>query len=402
MHGTRGATAGRESLAIRRALVVVQIALSVALLFGSFLFARTLHNVLSVDPGFHADGVLVADLNLTTLKLPADRLAVVNGDVIDRIRAVPGVQSAATVAIVPLSGSSGSNEVWPESDRARNFTSLINSAGSGYFSTLQVPLVAGRDFDERDTPQSTPVAIVNETFAAKLGGNTAALGQRFTRERTPRQPEKTYEIVGVAKNSNYQTLIEDPHPVACYADRQGTIDGYLRLVIRSSLPAAVTTSAITAALANADRRIEVRYTVFPTMIRDTLIQQTLLAWLSGGFAALAAILTMVGLYGLVAYTVSRRTAEIGIRIALGATAANVVRPLLRETGVLLVIGTACGVGLALAGGPAAAALLYRVEPYDLRMLGAAVLLLGIIAAVASFVPARRATRIEPVAALRAE
>ena len=138
------------------------------------------------------------------------------------------------------------------------------------------------------------------------------------------------------------------------------------------------------------------------MIRDTLVQQTLLAWLSGGFAALAAILTMVGLYGLVAYTVSRRTGEIGIRIALGATAANVVTPLLQETGVLLVIGAACGIGLALAGGPTAAALLYKVEPYDLRMLGAAVLLLGIIAAVACVVPARRATRIEPVAALRAE
>ena len=366
------------------------------------LFARTLHNVLSVDPGFHADDVVVAELNLTTLKLPADRLAVVRRDVMDRIRAVPGVQSAATVSIVPLSGSSGSNEVWPEGDRSRNFESLINSAGSGYFSALQVPLVAGRDFDERDTPQSMPVAIVNETFAAKVGGNAAAIGRRFTRERTPRNPEKTYEIVAVAKDSSYSSLTEDPHPVACYADSQGTIGGYARLVIRSSLPATATTSAITAALANTDRRIEVSYSVFPTMIRDTLVQQRLLAWLSGGFAALAAILTVVGLYGLVAYTVSRRTGEIGIRIALGATAANVVNLLLREMGVLLVIGTICGVGLALAGGPAAAALLFRVEPYDLPLLAAAVGLLGTIAIAASVVPARRATRIEPTVALRTE
>ncbi len=402
MHGARGMTAGRESLAIRRTLVVVQIALSVALLFASFLFARTLRNVLSVDPGFHADGVLVAELNLTTLRLPADRLAVVRHDVMDRIRALPGVQSAATVSVVPLSGSSGSNEVWPEGDRSRNFESLINSAGSGYFSTLQVPLVAGRDFDERDIPQSMPVAIVNETFAAKLGGNAAAIGQRFTRERTPRNPEKTYEIVGVVKDSSYSSLTEDPHPVACYADNQGTIGSYARLLVRSTLPATAVTSAITAALANADRRIEVSYAVFPTMIRDTVVQQTLLAWLSGGFGALAAILTMVGLYGLVAYTVSRRTGEIGIRIALGATAADVVNLLLREMGVLLVIGAACGVVLALAGGPTAAALLYRVEPYDLPMLAAAVTLLGTIALAASFVPARRATRIEPVAALRTE
>jgi ABC-type antimicrobial peptide transport system permease subunit len=138
------------------------------------------------------------------------------------------------------------------------------------------------------------------------------------------------------------------------------------------------------------------------MIRDTFVQQKLVAALSGGFAALAAILTMVGLYGLVAYTVSRRTPEIGLRMALGATAANVVSLLLRETGVLLLIGIACGIALSLAGGPTAGALLFGIEPYDPGTLGAAVGLLAGIAVVASFVPARRATRIEPTVALRTE
>jgi predicted permease len=400
--GARGTTSGRESRAIRRGLVIVQMALSLALLVASFLFARTLSNVLGVDPGFRAEGLTVAEINLTKLKLPADHVAVAVGDVIDRIRAIPGVESASTVAVVPISGSSGSNAVWPESDRSRSFESLINSAGSGFFSTMKVPMVAGRDFDQRDTPQSVPVAIVNETFAAKLGGNAAAIGQRFTRERTPRNPEKTYEIVGVVKNSSYMSVTEPPSPVACYADGQRSPEPDVQLVIRSSLPATTTTSAITAALANTDRRIEVSYVVLSTMIGDTLLQQKLLAALSGGFGALAAILTMVGLYGLVSYTVSRRTGEIGIRMALGATARDVVKLFLIEIGVLLAIGTACGLGLALAGGPTAAALLFRVEPYDPAILAAAVALLGTIALLASIVPARRATRIEPVVALRAE
>ncbi len=400
--GARGATAGRESLAIRRTLVIVQMALSLALLVASFLFARTLNNVLGVDPGFRAEGLTVAEINLTKLKLPADRVAVVVGDIIDRIRAIPGVESAATVAVVPISGSSGSNEVWPERDRSRNFESLINSAGSGFFSTMKIQMVAGRDFDQRDTPQSVPVAIVNETFAAKLGGSAAAIGQRFTRERTPRSPEKTYEIVGIVRDSRYMSVIEAPSPVACYADAQRSPEADEQLVIRSSLPLTATTSAITAALANTDRRIEVNYAVLSTMIGDTLLQQKLLAALSVGFGALAAILTMVGLYGLVAYTVSRRTGEIGIRMALGATARDVVKLFLIEIGVLLAIGTACGIGLALAGGPTAAALLFGVKPYDPATLAAAVAVLATIALVASVVPARRATRIEPVDALRAE
>ena len=173
-------------------------------------------------------------------------------------------------------------------------------------------------------------------------------------------------------------------------------------MVRSPLTSAAATAAITAALASLDRRIEVRYSVMPTMIRDTLVQDRLLAGLSGGFGGLAALLTMVGLYGLVAYSVTRRTGEIGIRMALGATPRDIARLLLGETGVLLAIGAVCGIGLAIAGGRAASALLFRVTPSDPVTLAAAVALLAVIAIAASYVPTRRATRIEPVAALRAD
>jgi predicted permease len=400
--GARGATAGREPLTLRRGLVVVQIALSLALLFGSLLFARTLHNVLGVNPGFRADGLVVAELNLTALNIPAGRRPSAHREWIDRIRAVPGVQSAATVAVVPISGDAGGNDVWPEHERARGFNTFVNFIGRRFFETLDVPLLAGRDVDDRDTPASVPVAIVNETFAARLGGTAGAIGRRFTREATPGTPETTFEIVGVARNSNYRTLKEEPYPVAYYPDTQGRDSRHIRMIVRTSVPPASATSAITAALANADPRIKVTYGVLPTMIHDTLVQDRLLAALSGGFGGLAALLTVVGLYGLISYTVTRRTGEIGIRMALGATGRDISRLLLRETGLLLAVGIVCGIALALAGGRTAATLLFGVAPYDPATLAGAAGLLGAIALAASYGPARRATRIDPVTALRAD
>jgi putative ABC transport system permease protein len=398
----RGATATGETLSLRRALVVVQIALSVGLLFGALLFARTLYNAASVDPGFRPDGLLAATLNLTRVDIPAEHRAGYRTELIERIRAVPGIQSAAFAAIIPMSGDSAGNDVWPEGKPGERFNMRNNSVGPGYFATMSLPLLAGRDFDNRDVETSVPVAIVDEPFAARLGGAHAAIGRRFTREATPGGPEKTFEIVGVVRPSIYGSLKEEPFPVVYYAATQGRASRFVRTVVRSSLPAESITPAISAALAAADRRIEVTYALMPIMIRDTLVQDRLLAALSGGFGGLAALLTMVGLYGVVAYSVTRRTGEIGLRMALGATPAGIARMLLRETGWLLAIGTVCGIGLAVAGGRAAAALLFRVTPSDPLMLAAAVGVLTAIAMLASYAPARRATRIEPVAALRAD
>ena len=399
---TRGGSAGRESVALRRGLVVVQIALSVALLFGSLLFARTLMNVLNVDPGFKAEGLTHAEIDSTRVGLAADQRAAHQQRVRDRILAVPGILGASEVAVVPISGNTGGNDVWPEADRTRQFNTFVNMVGSGYFAVLGVPFSAGRDFDARDRPASAPVVIVNESFAAKLGGAAAAVGQRITREETPRTPAKTFEIVGVVRDSNYQTLKEDPYPTMYYAARQDDAGSYTELMVRSALTPAATTAALTAALADVDPRIGVTYTIVPTMIHDTLVQERLLAALSSGFGALAVILTMVGLYGLVAYSVTRRSTEIGVRMALGATRGDILRLVLRETCLLLAIGVATGIALALAAGPAAASLLFRVTPYDPVALVAAVGALGLVALTASYLPARAATRIEPIVALRAD
>jgi ABC-type antimicrobial peptide transport system permease subunit len=267
---------------------------------------------------------------------------------------------------------------------------------------MRIVVLAGRDFDGRDVPESPPVAIVDERFAAKLGGAEAAIGRRFTRETTPGGAEKTFDIVGVVRSSTYNSPKEDPSPVVFYAATQGRASQRARILVRSAMADASVAPAITAALAHLDRRIEVGYSVLPAMMRDTLVQDRLLASLSGGFGLIAALLTTVGLYGLVAYSVTRRTAEIGIRMAFGATRRDIARLLLGETGVLLALGAVCGMGVAVAGGRAAAALLFRVAPHDPASLAGAVGLLAVIAAGATYLPARRATRIEPVTALRAD
>jgi predicted permease len=399
----RGATSSREAVGLRRALVIAQVALSVVLLFGSLLFARSLRNLVTMDPGFRADGIVTASITFRRLALPEERRAAFRLDLLDRVRALPGVQAAATTRIIPVSGSSTGNIVWPDGDPSRQFGSNFNWVGRGYFATLGTPMTAGRDFGEADTPQSVRVAIVNEMFASAIARQGApVVGTRFTKEATPSSPPATFEIVGVVKNAKYADLKEDDEPVAFLSDGQDGDWAYAHMVIRSSLPPESVTAAITRTLAAVDPRIGVAYGVLKTDMHDSLVRERLLADLSGGFGALAAILTLVGLYGLIAYTVTRRTNEIGVRMALGAGRAAIARLILRETGLLLAVGAVVGTGLALAGGRAASTLLFGVGPYDPATLLLALTALAGIALAASYAPVRRATRIEPVAALRAE
>jgi predicted permease len=388
---------------LRRGLVVAQVALSVVLLFGSLLFATSLRNLVTTDPGFNPDGIVTAVLNFNRLDLPVERRAAFQREVLDRLRALPGVQAAATTRIIPVSGSSAGNTVWPEGDRSRQFDPRLNWVGRGYFAALDTPFVAGRDFTDADTLESQPVAIVNDAFASNIapwGG--AVVGRRFTQQATPSGPARTFEIVGIVRNATYADLKEGVIPVAFLSDAQRNPGSYMQVVIRSALPSGTITPAVTRVLADIDPRIGVAYGVLSTAIRDTVGRERLLATLSGGFGVLAAILTLAGLYGLIAYTVTRRTNEIGIRMALGAGRGAIARLILRETSVLLAIGAALGVVLALAGGRAASTLLFGVRPYDPLALLLSLAALAAIAFIASYAPARRAMKIEPVTALRAD
>jgi putative ABC transport system permease protein len=401
----RSQTAGRDGVALRRALVVCQIALSLVLLVGAFLFARSLQNLLTLDPGFRGEGVIVAEIDMRHLGMPVAGRRQTRRDLLARVAALPGVESVAQVTIVPISGNGWGNDVWADAGASRKAVSAaFNQASAGYFTTLRIPVLAGRDFDDAvDTPSAPPVAIVNEAFARAVlnGGNP--VGARFTVEATPTRPERTFHVIGLVRDTKYMTLREDIGAGVYVAESQDPQPRpWARVVVRSSLPPETVTAAITRSLVEWNPRIGVEYSLLTSQIADTLVRERLMATLSGFFGVLAAVLTLVGLYGVIAYTVARRTKEIGIRMALGATSGRVVAMILREAGLLVALGIVGGLLLARAGGHAATTLLFGLEPGDPVALGVAVAGLTAVALVASYAPARRAAKIEPNTALRSD
>ena len=311
----RGLTAGRERLALRRVLVTLQIALSLLLLAVALLFTRTLTNLLAVDPGFAQDGVIVTVLDLRPLKVPAPQRQALRAEALERVRAVAGVEAAADVSVVPVSGNSWGNQVWLESDAAPvPVSSLFNRVSSGYFATLGIPLVAGRDFNDADTVESPAVAIVNETFVRTVAHGVNPIGRRVKREVTPTQPEMAFEIVGVVRDAKYIDLRQEPLPVVFVAARQNREPGeFQQVIVRSTLPPASLTAALTAALRDFSPNVVVSFSILKEQIRETVVRERLMATLSGFFGFVAAVLAMVGLYGVIclhggaAYERDRRT-----------------------------------------------------------------------------------------------
>jgi predicted permease len=398
----RGLTATRERFALRRALVTLQIALSLLLLAVALLFTRTLTNLLAVDPGFAQDGVIVMTVDLRRLKVPIPQRHALRAEILSSVRGTAGVQSAAEVSIVPVSGSSWSNNVWMDGrDAAVPVNALFNRVSSGYFATLGIPLVAGRDFSEADAVNSPPVAIVNETFVRTVAQGVNPIGHRVRREATPYQPEEAYEIVGVVRDAKYIDLRQEPLPVVFFAARQASEPGeYVRLMVRSTVLPSASTGALTAAIGELSPQAVVSFDILKEKVRETVVRERLMATLSSFFGIVAALLAMVGLYGVIAYTVARRTNEIGVRMALGAGRQDVLRMILAEAFVLTGIGIVTGLALALAGGSAASMLLFGLKAHDPATLAAAGAMLAVIAFAASYLPARAAARIDPMAALR--
>ncbi len=264
-------------------------------------------------------------------------------------------------------------------------------------------MAAGRDFSDADTPSTPLVAIVNSTFVRVVTNGQNPVGRRFKVEATPSRPETAYLVVGVVEDATYLELREDPYPVVFLALNQVPRPGeYQRIIVRSSMPQAAVTAGITETLQQLNPSVVVSFTSLKTQVLDTLARERLMATLSGFFGALAGLLAVIGLYGVISYTVARRTNEIGVRMALGASRAAVVRMIMREASLLIVIGIVLGTVLALATGRTASALLFGLESYDPGTLGISVFALALVALAASYLPARAAATIEPVVALRVE
>jgi putative ABC transport system permease protein len=402
--GGRGLTAGRERFGLRRALVVVQVALSLVLLTGALLFTRSLNKLLTLDTGFRQEGLLMTQIGVGRLNLPPERRWALRQEVLDRLKVIPGVKAVTDTTVVPLSGNSSGNAVWMDGANAQQKIDPGRSwIGPDYFKALETPLLAGREFNERDTATAPYVAIVNESFARQLLNGANPVGRRFWMEARPTAPETLYEIVGQVKDTKYLKLHDTAGPLIflSIAQEQRFLP-FGQLMIRSDLPQAEITAAVTRVLTEINPAITISFQDFKTMIEGSLLRERLLATLSGFFGLLALLLALIGLYGMLAYSVTSRTNEIGIRMALGAQARNVRWLIMREALLLLLTGVALGLPLIVAVKRLAATLLYGLTPTDPVSLGLATLLLLVVALVASYLPAQRAAKVDPLTALRHE
>jgi predicted permease len=398
---SRGLTAGRERFGLRRALVVSQVALSCVLLVGALLFVRSLHNLLTVDAGFQQSGILITGLDLTPLDLPKERRQPFQQELLEKVRNIPGVESAAGASLVPISGNSWNNNVRIPGVQYGNV--YLNSVTPGYFATMGTPFMAGRDFTERDTISAPRIAIVNQVFASRYLHGVNPIGATFRMDAWPGATDYSYEIVGLVENTKYRELREQFEPLAFFpAAQDESPDQFAGIVIRSSTSLGGILSAVRRTIAEISPAINIDSRIFQTQIHETLVRDRLMATLSGFFGGLAVLLATIGLYGVMAYMVVRRRNEIGIRIALGADRSQIVRMILREAGLLLVLGLAAGVALALAAGQAASALLFGLSANDPATYFMAVAALAAVALLASYLPARRAANLEPTIALREE
>jgi len=401
----RGLLSGRDRFSLRRTLVVVQVALSLVLLTGALLFTRSLNKLLTVDSGFRQEGILISQVNFADLNLPPERRLSFKQEVLDRIKTIPGVQSVTDTAIVPLSGDgAGNNAVWMDgTDEQNKLIANRNWIGPDYFKTLGTPLLAGREFNKHDTTIAPKVAIVNQSFVRQLLNGANPIGQRFWLEATAANPARLYEIVGEVKDTKYRKLSEEPSPIIfiAIAQEQGfSTEG--QFLIRSDRPQSEITAAVKQILDEINPAIKIRIQGFQTMIEDSILRERLLATLSGFFGVLALLLASIGLYGILSYGVVSRTQEIGIRMALGATRSGVLWLILREALLLIITGLVIGFPAVLAATRLIATLLFGLPPTDPFSLFAATLLLLTVGVVAGYLPALRATRIDPMAALRSE
>jgi putative ABC transport system permease protein len=401
--GSRGSTGGRERFSLRRILVVSQVALSVVLLMGALLFVRSLRNLTTLNVGFQQTGILITSVDFDRLHLPEERYTEYKRELVKHVQAMPGVESAANAMLVPFGGSTWNDEVINEGSDENAGSAWMNYLGPGYFKTIGTQLLAGRDFDDRDTATSVKVAIVNQAFMQKILKGADPLGKRFRIHEPPGKPRPLYEIVGLTKDNKFQNMHEEYLPFMYFpATQQEKPSPDDQILIRSSLPLASLMASMKQTIGDVNPGIDLDFKIFKTRIHDSLLQDQLMATLSGFFGFLAALLAAIGLYGVISYMVVQRTKEIGIRMAIGAERVDVLRLILREAGLLTITGLVIGAGLALGAAQAAKSLLYGLKPRDPLTLVAAVVVLSAVAAFASFWPAYRASKLDPLIALRYE
>jgi predicted permease len=335
--------------------------------------------------------------------LPKDRLRAFRKELLARVRAIPGVEAAASASTIPIAGRRYENVFLEGPEGRRKELAYSNKVSAGYFETLGTALVAGRDFDDRDTPTSPGVVVVNQAFVHKILPGTEPVGTTFRLEGVSGEPGPSVQVVGIVENTKYGDLREEFKPIVYVADsqqeRQPTFDPIL---IRSPMTPAALIPHVSRAIEAAHTDISFHFHDFQEQVRHSILQDRLMATLCGFFAILAAVLAVVGVYGVMSYSVAQRTVEIGIRLALGAARRSITALILREALLLLAAGLLLGLALTAAAGRVAGTMLFALQPGDPATLAAACVLLTAAACAAGYLPARRASRTDPLLTLRRE
>jgi len=350
------------------------------------------------------EGLMIMGVDISRLNYTNEQRAATYRTLLENVRATPGVDSASNTNVVPLSGN-GWNDMFeiPGRPAHGHSVSWFSSVSAGYFQTMGAALVAGRDFDEHDTTASAEVAIVNEEFCRKFLNGANPLGLAIHLMNGPGEPDDRFQIVGLVRNTKYQSLREDTKTVVFVAESQRKEPQQgISMLVRSHLAAGALTLALKDAVKKTNPEVSILFLPFRKQVEDSLLKDRLMATLSSFFGFVAAALAVVGLYGAISYMVARRRGEIGIRMALGATRGGVMRLILQEAGWLLAAGLAVGTIIALGSGKAAESLVFGLKPTDPWTIASAVLLLAVVAMLASLIPALRAARTEPMTALREE
>jgi predicted permease len=392
------AVKGRRRSRLRSAFVVSQTALSVVLLIGSGLFIRSLQNARTINPGFKVEGALLATLDPGLLRYSKEQRREFFRQAVERVESLPGVERVSLMDFVPFGLRFAQQDVFAEKHNGSRaeVTTGFNTVGPRYFQTMGIPVVRGREFTAQDMAGAQPVVMINETLARRLWPGEDPIGKRL---RVGGESEPEAEVIGVAGAGKYATLGENARP---YLYLQGYASK-MTLVVRTTRNPEALSAAVREQIRSLDPNLPVaQITTLSERVDFALFPARLGAALLGAFGLLALGLAATGIYGVIAYSVSQRTQEFGIRMALGADGANVRRLVLREGLNVVLIGVTAGLALSLAATRLIAGFLYGVGANDPLTFVGVPALLTVVSLLACYLPARRATKVDPIEAIRCE
>jgi putative ABC transport system permease protein len=418
LRGGMRTTSGRRQHRARAGLVIAEVAVAVMLLVSAGLLLRAFARVSATDPGFRPDRILSMEIALSrTAYAQPERATGFFRESLERLSTLPAVQRAAAVEYLPMSGLDSSSGFYidgrPAPDRADEQRTHFRSISSEYFAVMGIPLIAGRPFSDRDDSSAARVAIINETMARRYWPGENAIGKRLAldletmrffpnRPPTVDIPSGMREIVGIVRDVRHESLNAAAVPELYVPYLQRSVTN-MTLVLRTSTDETALIGPARAAIREVDPDQPIaRVDTLSNLVRSSIAQPRANSVLLSCFAGIAVLLSVIGIYGLLAFAVSQRTSELGIRLALGGQPSDILRMVLTDGARLVFAGIVLGIPLAILAATGLRRLLFGIQPFDVSTLAGAVLLMLVAGVGASYLPARRATRVDPIAALRAE